>query len=63
LFKQHFKLGFKSEDIKYIIVEKENEVLEMVKMVEKIKGNYYKEDDVRLLATKIISVERLYDDF
>lgn len=62
IFRQHFKLVFKPEDIKYIIVDKEIEVLSMAKMVENIKNNF-NDDEVKLLITKIISIERLRDDF
>ena len=62
IFKQHFKLDFKPRDIKYIIVDKETEVLSMVKKVENIKS-HFDNDEIKLLISKIISVERLQDDF
>jgi len=62
LFRSHFSLSFRSCDIKYIIVEREDEVLDMARMVENVKSSYG-EDEVKLLITKIISVERLRDDF
>jgi hypothetical protein len=62
IFKRHFKLAFKPKDIKYIIVDTESEVLGMAKEVENIKSHFNKEE-IKLLTTKIISVERLQDDF
>lgn len=62
IFKEHFKLDFKPADIKYIIVDKESEVLEMAKKVENIETPFDL-DEVKLLITNIFSVERLRDDF
>lgn len=57
-----FNLSFTPKDIKYIIVEKEVEVLEMVKKVEEIK-QHFTADDKKLLCTKIVSLERISEDF
>lgn len=62
IFKHHFKLDFEPKDIKYIIVNSESEVLEMAKKVGDIK-DLYDTDEIKLLITRIISVERLRDDF
>ncbi|MDP4180082.1 MAG: abortive infection system antitoxin AbiGi family protein [Bacillota bacterium] len=62
IFKQHFKLCFKPDDIKYIIVEKENEVLDMVNSIEKIE-THFSAEEIKLLITRVISVERLRADF
>jgi len=55
-------LSFEPNDIRYIIVNKEAEVLEMKDMVEKIKSSY-SHDDVLRLATKIISMDQIREDF
>ena len=59
------KLSFEPKDIKYIIVKKNNEVLEMVKKVKEIKSEKkrYSDDDLLLLTTKIISMEQAEEDF
>lgn len=62
IFKQHFKLGFKPGDIKYIIVDGESEVLDMAEKIEGLKSPFAM-DEVKLLITRIISVERLRADF
>jgi hypothetical protein len=58
----NFKLGFEPSDIKYIIVEKESEILEMAKRVNKIKARFT-DDDKSILTTRIISMESIRDDF
>lgn len=61
-FAQQYKLTFTPNDIHYIIVEKETEILPMIRDIEKIKGKYNL-DDVRILTTRIISSERIKEDF
>jgi len=56
-------LSFGPSDIKYIIVKKESEKLEMVKSVERIKGSRFSLDQVKLLSTTIISKEQILSDF
>lgn len=58
-----FKMSFTARDIKYIIVKKEKEILKMVKAVEKIKGNRYDPDTVKVLSSRIISAEQIKEDF
>lgn len=60
---QIFKLGFRPEELKYIIVNTESEVLEIAKAVLQIKDRLgYTEDDKKLLLTKIISIEKIMND-
>lgn len=56
------KLSFNPDDIKYIIVEKENEILSMIKALRRIKEKYNK-DTVDKLLTRIISAEQIKSDF
>lgn len=55
-------LEFSPNDINYIIVEKEEEILELIDAIQRIKGKY-PYDDVKLLSTRIISMERISEDF
>jgi hypothetical protein len=55
------KLLFSPDDITYIIVKKEIERLEMITIVEGNKE--YCTDIIKILCSKIISVERLKQDF
>lgn len=57
------RLSFEPKDIRYIIVNKEVERLDMVKAIKEIKSRRYDEDIVNILATKIISAQRIKDDF
>ena len=55
-------LNFEPKYINYIIVSKESEILEIKREVERIKGNYSR-NDVEQLTTRIISMERIKEDF
>ncbi len=56
-------LTFGPPDIRYIIVAKHEEILPMVDSVQQIKGNKYSYNDLRLLTTRIISMEQILQDF
>ena len=60
---QEVALRFTPSDIKYIILSKENEILPMVDKIKKIKGDKYTLNDIELLATRIISMEQILQDF
>lgn len=56
-----YRLGFQIEDISYIIVEKENEIPDMVSFVKELyKG---KSTEIDILLTKITSMERIKSDY
>jgi hypothetical protein len=55
-------LSFEPEDINYIVVATDAEMLTMVRAVRSIKGKY-DADTVDLLTSKIISAERIKEDF
>jgi hypothetical protein len=57
-----FQLKFKPDDIHYIIVSKENEILEMVEKLKDIK-RFFEPNVITLLTTKILSAERIWEDF
>lgn len=56
-------LKFTPDDIRYIIVEREDEILETMDEIMKLKGALYTYDQVRLLQTRIISAEQIREDF
>lgn len=60
---EKYGLEFTPNDINYIIVEKEDEVLDIMRVIRGIKDRHYSYDDVELLATRIISMERIAEDF
>ncbi len=57
-----FKLEFAPSDIKYIIVGNESDVLHMADNISQINLNC-SDNDKKLLITKIISMERIQQDF
>lgn len=59
---ERFKLSFEPKDIKYIIVDREDEILGMANKINEIKDKYI-EDDRRKLTTRIISMEHIFEDF
>jgi hypothetical protein len=60
---EKFKLSFEPKDIKYIIVDKDAEVLDMANKVIQIKQRKYTHADLQLLTTRIISREHIFEDF
>ena len=60
--KSNHKLLFAPNDIEYIIVKTKAEVLSMIKEVMRIKEKYTN-DEKMLLASKIISKEKIMSDF
>jgi len=55
-------ISFTPNDIHYIVVEREAEILEMIQKVEETKSKF-DYDSVRTLITRIISAERIREDF
>lgn len=60
---EKFSLDFTPDDIKYIIVKHEDERYELAKKIEEIKGDKFTHKDIKVLTTKIISVEQIKEDF
>lgn len=56
------QIMFTPNDIKYLIVAKENEILPLIASVESIK-NKFSQDEIKLLSTRIISAQQIEDDF
>jgi hypothetical protein len=63
LERNEYMLDFRPSDIRYIIVANDNEIIKMVDKVNKIKGNKYSYNALRLLTTRIISMEQILHDF
>jgi len=56
------RLRFEPDDVRYIIIAKESETLEIVKAVKDIKDKY--DDKIKeMLVTRIISWEQIKEDF
>lgn len=59
---KHFKLEFKASDIRFIIVQKEKEIPEILEKIEKIFGGNTTHKDLKLLGTRLISLEQIIED-
>ena len=57
------RLSFNADDIKYIIIDKEREINEMIKELRDIKGMRYNSDTIDRLASRIITVKQIENDF
>lgn len=57
----HLKLNFTPEDIKYLIVEKDDERIELIKHLEAVKGRF-NEDIRRRLASRILTADQIEKD-
>jgi hypothetical protein len=56
------RISFEPNDIKYLIVRREDEIVPLIRELEMIKGRYSYEA-VRLLFSRIISAEQVRSDF
>lgn len=60
---KHIRLKFQPNDIRYIIVEKENEIPGVLDFMDDIEwGGVVKQKDLKILATRLISMEQIHDD-
>lgn len=57
------RLFFNANDILYIIVKKETEIRETINHIRAVKGKNYDSIDIDRLTTRIISCERILNDF
>lgn len=56
-------LEFSPNDIKYIIVKEESEILELYEEIKRIKSPKYTADEIKKLQTRIISAQQIREDF
>jgi hypothetical protein len=59
---KEFSLKFKCEDVKYIIVSKETEMIALFDALD-LMNNEFSESERKILKTKIISTEQILEDF
>ncbi len=59
---QSFRLEFTAQDVKYIIVREEDEVLKMAEKIESLKHRY-SDGEIKLLTTRIMSMHQILEDF
>ncbi|MFD0963124.1 abortive infection system antitoxin AbiGi family protein [Pseudofulvibacter geojedonensis] len=59
---KHKKLTFKPKDIKFIVVEKEDEIPPMIEKLREIFGQNSSYNDLMILNSRIISLEQIIED-
>lgn len=57
------KLSFNANDIKYIIINEEDQINNMVKELRNIKGDRYDNNTIDRLISRIITVKQIENDF
>ncbi|WP_405225610.1 abortive infection system antitoxin AbiGi family protein [Dokdonia sp. Asnod1-B02] len=57
------RLYFNANQILYIIVKEESEINEIINHIKSVKGKNYTMDEVDRLTTRILSCERIINDF
>jgi hypothetical protein len=57
------KLVFTPDDIRYLIVDKEKEILQFIDRLRDAKSPKYSDRTIELLLTRIMSMERIREDF
>jgi hypothetical protein len=57
------KITFTPKDIKYLIVESEKEVLDLINSVEDIKSEKFSHNEVKLLSSRVITADQIRSDF
>lgn len=57
------RLKFNANDIMYLIVKEEEEINELIHHIRYVKGKNYTANEVDRLTTRIISCERIFNDF
>ena len=58
----NLRLQFQAEDIKYIIIKRDNEISGLIKHLEKVKGIRYDENTIQRLKSRILTAEQIYND-
>ncbi len=58
---KHLSLSFHPDDIKYLIVEKDSDISELIDHLEAVKGRYNKETR-NILASRILTVSQINND-
>ncbi|WP_176240899.1 abortive infection system antitoxin AbiGi family protein [Pseudomonas sp. B5(2017)] len=56
------RLGFEASDIKYVIIDSEDEIDEVVEHLERICGKKYSYSDLKKLTTRILTAQQIRTD-
>jgi hypothetical protein len=58
----HIKLTFEPDDIRFIIVDKDDQIPKMLEEIEKVFGDKISSNKLKLLGTRLISLEQIVED-
>lgn len=59
---KYFSLTFRTEDIKYIIVRNDSEIIKFAEQIDRLDAKYTHQEK-RLLITRLMSMEQIISDF
>lgn len=59
----HVRLSFSPEDIKYLIVEKEEDIIDLIMHLEEVKGEKFNDITIKRLASRILTLDQIKNDF
>ena len=59
----NFRLEFEPNDIKYLIIQSEDEISEFLNVLRNTKGKKYTYNDVERVMTRLITTEQIVEDF
>ncbi|HOY05402.1 MAG TPA: abortive infection system antitoxin AbiGi family protein [Saprospiraceae bacterium] len=57
----HISLEFEPDDIKYLLVEKEDDIIKLINHLKKVKGKF-SPDTVSVLSSRIITIDQIKND-
>lgn len=60
---QHHSLKFEPKDIRYIIIEKNEDIVGMADYIESSLASKYDKDDIKNAIARILTKEQIRDDF
>ena len=60
---QTYRIEFSVSDVKYIIIENEEKILTMIKKINGLQKKFISDNDKSLFISKIISLEKILQDF
>jgi len=53
------KLQFNPDDISYIIIKNDSEIIEIIRHLENVKGNRFSHEQIRRLTTRILTFDQI----
>jgi len=63
ILKENHTLKINPDDIKYLIVSSEDEIHEIIESISEIKGDEYTSNQMKLVNSKVISIDQIKADF